>query len=723
MATTRIDIEGSASGFLNASKQAENALGRIQTQASRATRSLDGISRSADLMGNALKTAFAAAVGSSLFNFIDGLQNMQNKLRIATNSQEEFNQANAAVKAIADKTGQSLGAIGDLYSKVAMNADKLGYSQAQVTTVTNAFATALQVSGASAQGSASSIYQFSQILAKGKVNGDEFTTIMENLGGPVMDLVAKNMGVSTAELIKLKEKGLIGAKDFTDALIRSMDQLAVMGGKVAPTVGQALQRIQNGFASFLLELEKSTGVFDKTAKLMDFLAKNIDAVVFAAGTMFAVFAVGRILAVAREVQMLAASMGILQAVMSVISRNPIVLMLTGIASFAAYMAGKELFGNAPEQAGDLARATAEANAQISQTPGQLTGVSDKYKEIIRDLKEQLSISSLYGDELSVQSQLLTYNRQLERQMTADQRAKLEGLLKEIEANKRLASIRQTIADMGVQTGAKAGQKAAGDLGQLDPVKKAIADQATMFNGLDYLRQQDLISEQTYQTAKINAAVAANQAIMEATKKNYESQAMLRIQAQTGSQFGYETQKQMAAEAAAFEMKSNQEKYAFALDQASQMFSALGSQNKKAFEAAKAFNIANAIMNTYMAATKAFAMYGGWPFGAIAAAATVAMGMAQVNAIRSQQYSGRQLGGPVMGNQPYIVGENGPELFVPNTTGSITRNGDLGGGTTNVNFTIQTNDAQGFDDLLIQRRGMITQFIKDAMQEQGQRSKM
>jgi hypothetical protein len=38
----------------------------------------------------------------------------------------------------------------------------------------------------------------------------------------------------------------------------------------------------------------------------------------------------------------------------------------------------------------------------------------------------------------------------------------------------------------------------------------------------------------------------------------------------------------------------------------------------------------------------------------------------------------------------------------------------------VNFTIVANDAQGFDDLLLQRRGMITQMIADSRLEQGQR---
>ena len=41
--------------------------------------------------------------------------------------------------------------------------------------------------------------------------------------------------------------------------------------------------------------------------------------------------------------------------------------------------------------------------------------------------------------------------------------------------------------------------------------------------------------------------------------------------------------------------------------------------------------------------------------------------------------GRAAGGPVTKNSPYVVGERGPELFVPNTHGKIVPNKSLGGG--------------------------------------------
>ncbi len=267
-------------------------------------------------------------------------------------------------------------------------------------------------------------------------------------------------------------------------------------------------------------------------------------------------------------------------------------------------------------------------------------------------------------------------------------------------------------------GLAAGAAAAGQLGQLDPIRAAETQNATLLEGLQVLKDQKIISEQQYQTARVSAEVQANSSIMQARQDMFERTKQFELQSNKASIFGYETQKQIAQESARFQMKSEMEKSQFALEQAGQMFSALGAQNKKAFEAAKAFNIANAVMNTYVAASKAIATYP-FPFGAIAAGAAVAMGLAQVAQIRSQQYSGREKGGPVAAGMPYMVGEAGVEIFRPTTSGTIIPNGE-GSGSVNVTFNIMANDTAGFDDLLLSRRGLIRSVISDAMLESGRR---
>lgn len=62
---------------------------------------------------------------------------------------------------------------------------------------------------------------------------------------------------------------------------------------------------------------------------------------------------------------------------------------------------------------------------------------------------------------------------------------------------------------------------------------------------------------------------------------------------------------------------------------------------------------------------------------------------------------RAEGGPVMKNRPYIVGERGPELMVPGSSGTIIPNNMLGGGQTNVTYNINAVDAPSFQQLVAQ----------------------
>jgi len=163
---------------------------------------------------------------------------------------------------------------------------------------------------------------------------------------------------------------------------------------------------------------------------------------------------------------------------------------------------------------------------------------------------------------------------------------------------------------------------------------------------------------------------------------------------------------------------------FVLDNTAAMFKELGTMNKKAFQAYKAFAIAQAIIDTYKSAQSAFTSLAGIPIvgpvlGFSAAAAAVAAGMARVSAIRSQTYGGRREGGAVTGGSPFLVGEAGPEVFTPKTNGEIIPMDKMGSGKkVNVNFQITTLDASDFQDLLVRERGMIVNIINDAVLEQG-----
>ncbi len=75
-------------------------------------------------------------------------------------------------------------------------------------------------------------------------------------------------------------------------------------------------------------------------------------------------------------------------------------------------------------------------------------------------------------------------------------------------------------------------------------------------------------------------------------------------------------------------------------------------------------------------------------------------------------TGKAIGGSVQSGQPYMVGERGPEIFVPNQSGSIVPNKKMGGGVTVINNV----DARGSG-------ADVDQKIKSAMAQTSQQTIM
>ena len=136
--------------------------------------------------------------------------------------------------------------------------------------------------------------------------------------------------------------------------------------------------------------------------------------------------------------------------------------------------------------------------------------------------------------------------------------------------------------------------------------------------------------------------------------------------------------------------------------------ALGAESQTAFELYKAYASAETFISAVKSAQKIFEAVASqvWlgpvalPAAAAAAGVAMAAGMARASMIASQEYKGRAIGGDVAAGQPYVVGERGREMFVPNMDGYIIPNNvlkRLGGKSTVIN--INALDAQSFKSFL------------------------
>lgn len=84
---------------------------------------------------------------------------------------------------------------------------------------------------------------------------------------------------------------------------------------------------------------------------------------------------------------------------------------------------------------------------------------------------------------------------------------------------------------------------------------------------------------------------------------------------------------------------------------------------------------------------------------------------------------RASGGPVAGGRSYLVGERGPELFVPGASGKIVPNGEAGGTNINLTMNISSVDPQTAAQTIAGNERLVTGMIRRAFVRAGRRPQL
>lgn len=125
-----------------------------------------------------------------------------------------------------------------------------------------------KISGASVEEATSAMYQLTQAMASGKLQGDEFRSIMEN--APMLaQSIAQEMGMSVGQLKELSSQGLITADIIKNALYGSAEETNQKFAEIPMTFADIGQSIQNQF------IQAFTPVLEQLASITsssDFMA-------------------------------------------------------------------------------------------------------------------------------------------------------------------------------------------------------------------------------------------------------------------------------------------------------------------------------------------------------------------------------------------------------------------------------------------------------------------
>lgn len=735
----------------------------------RAQGGLDRFEKRGNAVAGSLGSAFAAIIGIGTFDqFVkmeSALTGLQNKLQVVAGSQQAANEAFGQIAGIADRTRSGLADVGDLYSKIALAGEKLGLSQSQVAQTTETFTKALKLTGAGAAQSSAAILQFGQALASGKMQGDEFRSLMENAPG-FMRKLSDALGVSQGELRKLATEGALTA----DVIIAATQQMAQSVeddfAKTTPTISDAFTVLKNNIMLMFDEINKGSGIFEYIRKLILLLADNIGVAFKFIGAMIA-FAIGA-KAVAMVMNFVKALSVLRAATKAQTVAQAAMLALGGPAGLAALAAGAVAAAGAymmldkaipdsiklPEGPGaaDLgeppdakalleaakAKAQAEKDAKKAEKAAEREAAARKRaaERNLQSIKEniaQLQVeTAAMGEKLALDLRLVgTAEDYIEQQQKLfdinKQRAKAVA---EVQA-KELSTNPTENARLQADAIAKVNEEYDKQVKALDTLIAIRVKESQVTGGRDVAR---IGREATAAVEAINTEVGARQFLFDYQKrqaielqkinaKAAEDEARLREESTGMDQKLFDTKlaninARRDAEIAALNAVTEAERKKTELSLT--FTEGLAAAQRDAMlrvmdEATYAKEIFNTAMEGFSNSILKFVETGKLSFKDLFRSLMVEIIKMQANKFFLQLFGKggvfgnllpgifgtRATGGPVMAGKPYVVGERGPELFVPSGPGTVVPNDRLGGGggTTQVIYNINAVDAMSFKQMV------------------------
>ena len=209
--------------------------------------------------------AYTAGIGAAIYvavrlvrtttRIADSYTELNNRLRLVTQSETQLIGARQALLDISLRTRTELAANAALYGRLSLAADTLGRSQAEILQVTELLNKQVLIGGSNASEAAAGLVQFAQGLASGRLQGDELRSVMENLLGVQQGLIIGfanlrergqiDFDVTRANIRELASQGVLSAELLLDAILASADDTNTKFADVSKTVGGGVTQMKN----------------------------------------------------------------------------------------------------------------------------------------------------------------------------------------------------------------------------------------------------------------------------------------------------------------------------------------------------------------------------------------------------------------------------------------------------------------------------------------------
>ena len=254
-----------------------------QAQLNNAERATERVKDRAEQAAAAFRNIVAAvasfATVKSIITIGDEMQSIRTRIGQLPQTIGDAGDAFDEVAKRASASGVKIEAYSSLYTKVGNAAKDYIKTQEDLLGITDTISQALVVGGANATEASSVMTQFSQALASGVLQGDEFRSMAE-AAPQYLDKLAETMKIPREQLKKMASDGKLTAKAVIEATRQMSSYFADKFKEMPMTVGRAMTVVSNRFALMIDRMNRESLFITKLANFILAAFDKIEAGVY-----------------------------------------------------------------------------------------------------------------------------------------------------------------------------------------------------------------------------------------------------------------------------------------------------------------------------------------------------------------------------------------------------------------------------------------------------------
>nr|DAO33186.1 MAG TPA: Tail tape measure [Caudoviricetes sp.] len=198
-----------------------------------------GAAMGIEAAGRALKDMAVSAVKTT-----DQLTQLRARIDLINDGSQSTAEIMDKVFSAANRSRGSFLAMADSVAKLNLLAKDAFTSNDEAIYFVEQLNKQFKIAGAGVQETTSAMYQLTQAMAAGKLQGDEFRSIMEN--APMLaQSIAQEMGLSVGQLKEMSSQGLITADIIKNALFNSAEETNAKFAEIPMTFQDIGTKLQN----------------------------------------------------------------------------------------------------------------------------------------------------------------------------------------------------------------------------------------------------------------------------------------------------------------------------------------------------------------------------------------------------------------------------------------------------------------------------------------------